>query len=264
MNCPRLFRITRLFLVVFVSLGVAAWAASQRANQTQRFVIDAIVSQQDGGDRARVMILEKAGVPYVSTKDGAGYVEEMVVASLNFASFSGTTVSTAWLAGAEHVFVGRVNFSRAPKGFPLAGYIFDSDHVYPLTFKLVKGQGYVRLCGRGTVLSPSRASTSVGGGENVGDWIRRLDSPTAWDREGAAQALGWLARTDQEKNIAVPALISALSDQLVEVRRDAAEALGRIRDRRAAEALASLTRAGSERDEWVRKVAAEALERIGK
>ncbi|HEX9934600.1 MAG TPA: hypothetical protein VGB38_05325, partial [bacterium] len=47
-----------------------------------------------------------------------------------------------WFDGAEHVFLGDVR---------LGSYRFQSDSLFPLTFKVVKDSGYVYLCGRGKV-----------------------------------------------------------------------------------------------------------------
>jgi len=71
--------------------------------------------------------------------------------------------------------------------------------------------------------------------------------------------LGWLARTDQDKEKSVLALIQALKDNVMEVRRNAAEALGRIGDARAVEVLRVLTNPEKEKEDWVRSVAEESL-----
>jgi HEAT repeat protein len=84
----------------------------------------------------------------------------------------------------------------------------------------------------------------------------------AIERQGATQTLGWLTRTKEDMDKAVPLLIGLLKDQEMEVRRDAAEALGRIGDQRAMEALVPLTDLQIEKDDWVRDVAKESLELI--
>ena len=155
--------------------------------------------------------------------------------------------------GIEHVIRGKLT---------LLGHTFKSDSAYPLTFKLLKGRGYVYLCGRGTVTTPDGKTHRLGYEDTVDTWLPRLKSEDLLDREGAAQALGYLANTE-EKDKAVPALIETLKDDAMEVRRNAAEALGRLRDERATEALLPLLK-DSEAEWWVADVAAESLCRIGK
>ena len=78
-------------------------------------------------------------------------------------------------------------------------------------------------------------------------------------REGASEALGWLAKTQAEKDKAVPALVKALKDEAMEVRRNAASSLGKIGDLRAQEELRA---ALQDKDEWVQDVVADALKKI--
>ncbi|MBW2172183.1 MAG: HEAT repeat domain-containing protein, partial [Deltaproteobacteria bacterium] len=78
-------------------------------------------------------------------------------------------------------------------------------------------------------------------------------------REASTEALGWLARTESERDEAVPPLIKALKDDAVEVRRNAAAALGRIGDPRAREGIQA---ALQDKDEWVREVVADALKKL--
>jgi len=158
-------------------------------------------------------------------------------------------------AGSTHVFVGKCeNF---------VGYVFDGDAEYPLTFKKVQDRGYVHLCGRGTIATTAGQLQRLGYGESATDWVPRLRSGDQLRREGAAQALGYLATTKENADRAVPALIAAVADGAKEVRRNAAEALGRIGDPRAIEALARLTEPADEKDDWVRDVAEESLGLIG-
>ena len=159
-----------------------------------------------------------------------------------------------WLGhGVEHVIQGKLT---------LVGHTFESDDAYPLTFKLVKERGYVYLCGRGTVTTPDGKIHRLGYDDTVDTWLPRLKSEDLLDREGAAQALGWLAK-EKEKDKVGPALIEALKDKAMEVRRNAAEALGRLQDERATEALVPLLK-DREVEWWVADVAAESLCRIGK
>lgn len=185
------------------------------------------------------------------TEGGAGYRYEFIAALSS--QTGGSLQASYWFAGAVHVYPGEISFS---------GYTFKGNPSYPLTFKLVKNVGFVYLCGRGTVISDSGETHHFGEEDTVETWLPRLNSEDPLDREGAAQALGWLAITDEEKNRVVPVLIEALKDKVMEVRRNAAEALGRIGDVRAIDPLLALTDEAIEKDEWVREVAAEALNKI--
>jgi hypothetical protein len=85
------------------------------------------------------------------------------------------TPSLSWAPGAEHVYSGKSEsgsryestFDKQPRVLPtrqivliavqgttitpnkLNGWEIKSDLTYPLTFKVVKGVGYVYMCGRG-------------------------------------------------------------------------------------------------------------------
>ncbi len=91
-------------------------------------------------------------------------------------------------------------------------------------------------------------------------WLPLLHSGNQLDREGASQALGWLAKSDSDRNSAVPALIKALEDESMEVRRNASEALGRIGDPRALEPLNEMLEQSEH--SWAVQVAKESIEII--
>lgn len=214
----------------------------------ERFVVEGIMpSDGNGGENSRIVIKDVNGSLAVFA-ESAGYKLEL---SLSFGfGFAGESDPNYWHAGAEHVLIGKVT---------LSGIAFDSDASYPLTFKLIKDVGYAYLCGRGTVTMKVDETYSLGDNDTVDSWLPRLSSEDQLDREGAAQALGWLATTEQDKNIAVPALIQALQDEAMQVRRNAAEALGKLGDQRAADPLGE---ALNDPNRWVAEVAAEALEQI--
>ncbi len=132
---------------------------------------------------------------------------------------------------------------------------------YPLTFK-VTSDGLTYLCGSGSFalrgVGPS-GIRSLGSGDDVAMWMPRLKSEDLLEREGAATALGWLAKTREERDQAVPALVEALKDESTDVRRNAAESLGRLGDERALRPLLTLTNERNEKDEWVREVADESV-----
>lgn len=154
-------------------------------------------------------------------------------------------------AGAEHILLGSVSFG---------GFTFESDPSFPLHFKLVQDVGYVHLCGRGTVTTPKGRKYSLEQVTEIGDFVRDLSAEDQLARETAAEALGWLAKTESEIDKAVPALVDALKDDAMEVRRNAAASLGKIGDLRAREGLRE---ALQDEDEWVREVVADALKKVG-
>jgi hypothetical protein len=159
-------------------------------------------------------------------------------------------VPTLTWAGAEHVLLGTVFFG---------GFTFDSDPSFPLHFKLVQDVGYVYLCGRGTVSMPGGQKVTLGDADEIGDFVLSLIAEDQLEREAAAEALGWLVKTKGETDQAVPALIKALKDNAMEVRRNAAAALGRIGDVRA---QAPLSEALKDEDEWVRAVVSDAFQKL--
>jgi len=155
----------------------------------------------------------------------------------------------AW-AGAEHVLLGNISF---------AGYDFKSDPAFPLHFKLVEDVGYVHLCGRGTVTMPDGTKKQMDYNPDLSELVSALASRNQLEREAACEALGWLARKKEDGDKAVPALTQVLKDNAMEVRRNAAEALGRIGDIRARNALET---AVNDPDDWVREVAAHAIKQL--
>jgi hypothetical protein len=70
-----------------------------------------------------------------------------------------------WSNGAEHQYAGRVQ---------TGGYVFESDPNYPLTFKIVKGKGYVYLCGRGVVIAKNGRNWILGSKHKISDWLPLL------------------------------------------------------------------------------------------
>lgn len=185
------------------------------------------------------------------------------------------------LRGNEYVYVGTgewfaqdasveiefksIRSRKSPTGFAFApetlrytgaaGWSFQSDEEYPLTFKQMK-EGGVYLCGRGTITTPTGEVYRFGQNHAVDQWLPLMKSTSQLDREGAAQALGWLAKTQRDRDKTVSALVTALKDKAMEVRRDAAEALGRIGDARAMEPLTFMLK---DESGWVRDVAKESL-----
>lgn len=162
----------------------------------------------------------------------------------------GYILPTLSWAGAEHIILGTLT---------LGGFVFDSDPIFPLHFKLLEKVGYVYVCGRGTVTTPDGQKHRLGYLYGVEDLIAGLAAKGQMVREASAEGLGWLAKTNREVDKAVPVLIKALKDHAMEVRRNAASSLGKIGDLRARDALKA---ALQDEDGWVREVAADALKRL--
>ena len=207
-----------------------------------------------GKDFYRVSHLEKAALKGVYIFPACSGYRFELIAKLSGLRGGPSYVSPLWFGhGVEHVIRGKLT---------LVGHTFESDDAYPLTLKFIKERGYVYLCGRGTVTMPDGKTHRLGYNDTVDTWLPRLKSEDLLDREGAAQALGYLTKTEEKRKV-VPALIGALKDKAMEVRRNAAEALGRLQDERATEALVPLLK-DREAEWWVADVAAESLCRIGK
>ena len=234
-------------------------------DELDRLVLDDVQPTDEGGDDSRVQFAVIDGVP--STRaGGAGFQFQMRVTDFNFVGGGASTEPTYWYAGAEHHFIGTLDFrDLSVDNFILGGYQFEGDADYPLVMKLVKDRGYVYLCGRGTIRHKDGREYHLGGSDSTVAWLDRLASGTSLDREGAVQALGFLALalTESDKRPSVSALLERLVDESAVVRRGAAESLGKIADDdETLSALRDLTEEARETDEWVREVAAEAVERI--
>jgi hypothetical protein len=167
--------------------------------------------------------------------------------------FTAGMINPDWFSGAEHIMIGKI---------ALNDYVFDSDPDYPLTFKVVKEQGYVYVCGRGTITLPDNKIKDLGKSDSVASWIERSSSGEQLDREGAAQALGYLAikGSENDRQSAVEALTGLLRDEAFEVRRDAIESLAQIGVVSAVPTLREM--AEKDENEWVRRVANWAVEKL--
>jgi len=120
----------------------------------------------------------------------------------------------------------------------LGNLSFDSDPSFPLTFRLVRNQGLVYLCGRGTVIVQG-IQHAYGQHAASTDWgTRLLKGKNVLEREGAAQSIGWL----RDKKFLQP-LIEAMANPKEDlmVWRSAIEAAGRIHDAGAVSALETLS-----------------------
>jgi len=95
--------------------------------------------------------------------------------------------------------------------------------------------------------------------EDVQDLVGQLKSPTADVRRDAAQALGKLGT---EAKAAVPALIASLKDENMFVRRYSAQSLGKIGPA-AKSAVPALTKSLEDMRKEVAEAATEALGKLG-
>jgi len=134
-------------------------------------------------------------------------------------------------SGAEHIIQGKVK---------IQGITFDSDPSYPLTFMLTR-EGYKYICGRGKVTTNDGKVHNLGYEHKVVYLRQRINQKDLFIRRGAAQGLGYLTVTSQEKTKVTPLLINILkTDEDIKIRRDAAEALGRIGDEKAIDSLQTM------------------------
>lgn len=196
------------------------------------------------GPSVRITMNQRAPGVVSAGAPGAAYCLDMVfdTSSLRMSVQEHTE-------GSEHIWLGTLKFGDEA---------IESAPGYPLTFKWKKGKGYVYLCGKGYFTYKGK-TFRFGFGDSVDIQVPRMKSQDPLEREAAAQALGWLAGPGRRRDKAVSALIGALDDKAMEVRRNAAESLGRVADPRAAPALARLRKAEGESQSWVRDVAEEAL-----
>jgi HEAT repeat protein len=153
-----------------------------------------------------------------------------------------------WAWESEHLLIGRNT---------LSGYTFVSDDRYPLMFKVIKEKGYVYLCGGGTVITPDGKELKFGIEDSIDKWILRITAQDQLEREAAVFAVGWLSQSLEDEQKVLSVLIDALDDTSWEVRRNAAEALGRLKNGEAVGLLQKTLE--SDTDGWVRLVAKESI-----
>jgi len=128
-------------------------------------------------------------------------------------------------------------------------------------FAVVGDLGLVYLHGQGDVRLPKMDKPHrLGYDSNDADSLRLLRSEDQLDRAGAAQALGWTAARGTDKDRIASALIAVLANRAAGVRRDAADALGRIGARAALEPLKQA--AAKEQDEWAKAAMQEAARKL--
>jgi len=158
-----------------------------------------------------------------------------------------------WQPGATYILSGKSH---------LLGLTIDSNPEYPLTFKLTAKEGYWLLCGRGKLTKPDGKVYLLGSYDSFSSRLAGLSSKDETERESAAQAIGYLATSAQDRKQAVKSLVSVLKDKSAAVRRNACEALGKLGDPSVIAPLKEVVE--NDADEWVKEVAKEAIELIQK
>ncbi len=143
----------------------------------------------------------------------------------------------------------------------LATLKIKGDPEYPLSFKLMRGRGFVRLFGRGVIQDETGKTWKTGENDSVKAFSELLRSKNSVEREIAAGALGWLAKRQDDKDAIIPLLRTALSDGTPEVRRNAVEALGRLNGRSARVDIESLLQ---DPDDWVKALARQVVDEFAK
>lgn len=270
-----------VFLMIFGMLATSVVYGQTQSEPTERFAISEIQPSYEAktklfavGRNNRLVVTDrqKRGVPHFEMI-GDGY---QLIARRGGPYYNlGSGIGGMQVDEIGHVGVGRIGLILY-KSVPFVGNLdsvgaefiftdevsllgtkFKADPNIPLGFKLVKQKGLVYLFGKGTVVTKDGKVHRLGYADTIEIWLARIKSADQLDREGATQALSWLVKTKEEKEKVVPALAKALKDKAMEVRRNAAEALGRVGDPSAISALNSLIE--GDKNEWVRSVAKESL-----
>jgi HEAT repeat protein len=109
------------------------------------------------------------------------------------------------------------------------------------------------------LLMPCLFLCAAGCGKTTADWAAQLQSSDPRARLHAVHALD---ERSGDRETVLPALLAALRDEDVYVRRDAARALGRLAPPAREEAVPALQPLLRDREPSVRKAAAEALRKI--
>ena len=232
-------------LTITVLFLLSTIVFSQEDKSDNQLVIQSIkAGSQAKEDNANRLLVRPSSTDFNSlilSTSGAGYQSRYIV------NQRGEIICDFFCQGSEYIFKGKIY---------MWGHIFDSDPNYPLTFKLVKNTGFVYLCGRGIVTFEDGSKVRLGYGQKIDDWIAALKDPDELKRQGAVQAIGWLAESIEERYKSIQLLIVLLNDPVMEVRRNSAEVLGKIGNKSAKESLNVAVR---DTNKWVRDVADESL-----
>lgn len=267
-----------LLVVVFSTSGYGA----RESTSIKRFVIDDLVPKVclENSTKTRVLVFKGEDGKLRSKGEWPTHRVELVVMGMRItigkgedgsppvgffnappqtlempapsSGFTGGMLSPEWFDGAVHIFTGKATINQ---------YEFQGEKDYPLTFKVVKGQGYVHICGKGSVTAKGQQARQLGDKDTVPYWLKLSTSEDALVREGCAQALGYLVSTapPEVKKQATNTLKSFLTDKSYEVRRNAIEAIVRIG---AVADVAAVLEEMAEKDEdkWVKACAKWAIE----
>jgi len=226
-------------LAALIWLCLSAGACAAAAGPHGCVIVAAGDPPREAGDCSRFVVRECIGSGYVmSVWEGAGYWL-LLGTTIDLSEMAGPPASgkvqedvkpVIATHGCERVFLGDIT---------MADVAVRSDPTYPILLKWQQGKGIVYLAGRGEVKCADDWRR-LGHEDTVAGQLERLASTDVLEREAAAFALAWLARTPAERDEAIKALIAALCDRDLAVRRNAAEALGRLGDTRGIEPLQKL------------------------
>jgi hypothetical protein len=245
-------------------VGAAFHISCSKPTLPEQLILADIQADAKGSSRSRIglrLVSENADNVFKVVELGAAYAYGE---SLSIDPDGGTLTPSgaARMNGAEHVYLCErpcITFKE---------YVVESDPAFPLSFTFRQGKGYVYLAGRGSVHSGDGRSWRVGYSTTEDQWVFGLQTGDDSIREGSAQALGWIG-TDES----VTPLLAALTDGRDEVRRNVAEALGRVvtrtASRRKQEVIDALSKAAQSGEStqkqdppWSARAAAEAIETI--
>jgi len=142
------------------------------------------------------------------------------------------------------------------------GSQINSDPDYPLTFKMTD-KGWILMCGRGKIKPAGTSEILVGKKEDAKVWLRLIEHENQLAREASASALGWIGKDSGDYTAVIQRLLAALNDPAWEVRRNSIESLGKLKEKKAIDAIRDLLNDNAG-EGWIKAVAKEALSRIEK
>lgn len=216
MNILKVFGILFCLCIFATVEFIACGKGDDSKNYNPLILTNVDIGKDTTVTRASIYMKESGGSPVVRSL-GEGDVVEIVYVE--------GKPMLMWGQGAEHQFFGNVPLNFGNFRYDI---VFKSDSTFPLTFKAVPGIGYVYLSGRGIVELPTGEQFRLGYEETVDVWINRLKDKRQHVKEGASEALGYLPRTDEDISSSLAVLLIALNDEAKEVRRNAAESIGRL------------------------------------
>lgn len=157
---------------------------------------------------------------------------------------TGQMKSLNWCPGVEQTLIGNLD---------IVGYKFESDSSDPLVFKIIKGQGYVHIRGKGTIITPKGTMSKLESSKPMGEKIKSLGEKI---KINLGQLTNNIKTVAPIKYFIVSRQLSAIKDEDSGVRISAIYKLGELNDNRAVEPLIAALR---DRDSGVRMAAASVL-----